>query len=228
MPPESVAPVLGLRERKKLAARQALGSAALRLALDRGLDQLRVEDIANEVGVSPRTFNNYFSSKEEAVCSFIVAQQERIREALLARPAGEPLWDAVINAAVEQATREGSPRRDDVRRMRDMLRNAGLFAEMLRAHATVERVLAEAVAERAGSTANPLHARMLAGIVQSAFRISFHTWLASGPDAELVPTFVDLLREASAGMPALTASAESTTAPSTTAPSTAPPNTTTP
>ncbi|MEV8614359.1 TetR family transcriptional regulator [Amycolatopsis sp. NPDC051373] len=212
MTSESVAPVLGLRERKKLAARQALGAAALRLALERGLERLRVEDIASEVGVSPRTFNNYFSSKEEAVCSFIVAQQERIREALRARPADEPLWDAVINAAVIQASRDGSPRREDVRRMRDMLRNAGLFAEMLRAHATVERVLAEAVAERAGSTANPLHARMLAGIVQSASRIAFHTWLTSGPDAEFLPTFVNLLREAAAGMPALTAAAAGATA----------------
>ncbi|MFF4591533.1 TetR/AcrR family transcriptional regulator [Amycolatopsis sp. CA-161197] len=212
MTSEPAEPVLGLRERKKLAARQALGSAALRLALERGLDQLRVEDIASEVGVSPRTFNNYFSSKEEAVCSFIVAQQERIREALRARPAHEPLWEAVINAAVVQATRDGAPRREDVHRMRDMLRNAGLFAEMLRAHATVERVLAEAVAERAGSTANPLHARMLAGIVQSAFRISFHTWLTSGPDTEFLPTFVNLLREASAGMPTLTAAAATTTA----------------
>ncbi|QRP49235.1 TetR/AcrR family transcriptional regulator [Amycolatopsis sp. FDAARGOS 1241] len=207
MTSEPAAPVLGLRERKKIAARQALGTAALRLALERGMDQLRVEDIANEVGVSPRTFNNYFSSKEEAVCSFIVAQQERVREALRARPAEEPLWDAVINAAVEQSSRDGRPTREDVRRMREMLQNAGLFAEMLRAHATVERVLAEAVAERAGGGANPLHARMLAGIVQSASRIAFHNWLTSGRDEQFLPTFVELLREASTGMPSLTAAA---------------------
>ncbi|HWD03013.1 MAG TPA: TetR family transcriptional regulator [Amycolatopsis sp.] len=210
MTSEPVAPALGLRERKKLAARQALGTAALRLALDRGLDRLRVEDIASEVGVSPRTFNNYFSSKEEAICSFIVAQQERVREALRARPSGEPLWEAVINAAVEQSDREGRLTREDVLRMRDMLQNAGLFAEMLRAHATVERVLAEAVTERAGGGANPLHARMLAGIVQSASRIAFHHWLVSGR-GEFLPTFVELLREASAGMPSLTAAAAART-----------------
>ncbi|WP_033293527.1 TetR/AcrR family transcriptional regulator [Amycolatopsis jejuensis] len=202
-------PPEGLRERKKRAARQALAQAALRIALERGVDQLRVEDIANEVGVSPRTFNNYFSSKEEAVCSFIVERQVRVRETLLSRPADEPLWEAVLHAAVERHLRDESPKREDVRRMREMMRNAGLFGEMLRAHASVERVLAEAVAERAGPHANPLHARMMAGIVQNASRIAFDTWLNSGSDSddEFLPVFIGLLREAAAGLPALTAAA---------------------
>ncbi|MBB4683222.1 TetR/AcrR family transcriptional regulator [Amycolatopsis jiangsuensis] len=204
-------PSPGLRERKKQAARLALAQAALRLALERGADQLRVEDIANEVGVSPRTFNNYFSSKEEAVCSFIVEQQQRVREALLARPAREPLWEAVINASVERQETEGAPRREDVWRLREMMHHAGLFGEMLRSHAKVELVLAEAIAERAGEGANPLHARMMAGIVQTASRIAFHTWLTSDSDRGYLTAFVELLREARAGMPALTAAAADAT-----------------
>jgi len=55
--------------RKKLAVRQALGSAALRLAVERGLENVTVEDITAEADVSLRTFGNYFSSKYEAIAA---------------------------------------------------------------------------------------------------------------------------------------------------------------
>src|SRR5260221_14493834 len=86
---------IGLRERKKRATRQALSLAAMRLAAQRGLENVLIDDIAAEVGVSPRTFNNYFSSKYEAICGLAVDRARRIGDELRQRPAGEPLWDAI-------------------------------------------------------------------------------------------------------------------------------------
>ena len=78
----------GLRERKKLATRQALSAAALRLAVERGLDNVLVEDIAAEAGVSPRTFNNYFSSKYEAICAHRHGPGAADRRGAAAAPGG--------------------------------------------------------------------------------------------------------------------------------------------
>src|SRR5580704_2567297 len=93
--------MVGLRERKKLATRQALSSAALRLAIERGLENVTIEDITTEADVALRTFRNYFASKYEAVAAIGADRARRIGASLVRRPAGEPLWEALSYAVLE-------------------------------------------------------------------------------------------------------------------------------
>lgn len=58
---------LGLRERKRRATRRAIQVAALHLVAERGLDNVTIDEISRVADISPRTFFNYFSSKEEAI-----------------------------------------------------------------------------------------------------------------------------------------------------------------
>ncbi|OIK28707.1 TetR/AcrR family transcriptional regulator [Streptomyces malaysiense] len=169
---------LGLRERKKLATRRALGRAALLLALERGPENVRVDDIAAAVGVAPRTYNNYFSSVEEAICSLNVERAAQVAAGLRARPAGEPLAEALVNGivgTVDGYTGGAEPDRAVVR----VIAGAPMLrGEFLKSMTLVERALAEAIAERLEAAADrELMSRVLAAAVVAAARTATDHWL---------------------------------------------------
>lgn len=57
----------GLRERKRRATRRAILLAAIEVVRERGFEAATIDEISRIADVSPRTFFNYFSSKEEAI-----------------------------------------------------------------------------------------------------------------------------------------------------------------
>ncbi|MGX7695470.1 TetR/AcrR family transcriptional regulator [Gordonia polyisoprenivorans] len=94
----------GLRESKKAATRLALAEAVLTLATRDGIDAVTIDAVAAEVGVSVRTFHNYFTSKEDALIAFVGVLLDRIDDGVRARPEGESLWDSLRFAMTEIAT----------------------------------------------------------------------------------------------------------------------------
>lgn len=74
-----------LREQRKRETSRALIDAARRLTHERSFAGFTVEELCAEVGVSRRTFFNYFESKENAVFGFAVvdSRQEALEEAFV-------------------------------------------------------------------------------------------------------------------------------------------------
>ena len=56
-----------LRERKRAATRAAITAVARSLTAQEGLSGFTVEQVCEEVGISRRTFFNYFPTKEDAI-----------------------------------------------------------------------------------------------------------------------------------------------------------------
>ncbi len=90
----------GLRDRKRRATRRRIAEAARSLALEQDVDRTTIEQIAARADVSPRTFFNYFASKEDAVLGHTELDlAPETLDAHLTAVAGEPAAQAVVDLA---------------------------------------------------------------------------------------------------------------------------------
>ncbi|MEV7804924.1 TetR family transcriptional regulator [Microbispora sp. NPDC088329] len=197
----------GLRERKKLETRTALSWAAIRLTVERGLENVRVEDIAAEAHVAPRTFNNYFSSKGEAIAARHLDRARLVAHELRRRPASESLWEAIkISVLTQLAFGEdygaGQPDQQWQTGVRLMISEPSLQGEMLKANAIAEAEMAAAIAERTGTdVARDLYPRLVAGAAGAAIRVAMDQWLRADPPVPIRPLIEDVLGRLAAGLP---------------------------
>jgi AcrR family transcriptional regulator len=188
-----------LRERKKLATRTALAQAAWRLTIERGYAHTRIEDIAAAVGVSARTFSNYFSGKDDALLSVGMDRGARMVAALRSWPADADLWEALAYALSEQFAGNGEVPRDIAGRIAFP---PELAAAQRRLHGSIEAALATAIADRTGTDASrDLYPRLVAGVVVSATQTAFDHWRMSDSGLPFPETLREVLRQISNGLP---------------------------
>lgn len=87
----------GLREHKKALRCSQLIEAAREMVSQRGLDHVTVGEMCERVGVSERTFFNYFATKEDAVLGLGAAVAENPQAETFA--AGGPTGDVLADGA---------------------------------------------------------------------------------------------------------------------------------
>lgn len=171
----------GRRERKKLATRRAIRSAALRLALEHGVDHFTVEEISEVADVAPRTFFNYFASKEDALVGEDSEDSAELREAIESRPASEaPLrtLHIVLRERCVEHTAQ-SHRQEALSRQRLVRENPSLLPRQLAKFAALERTLTAAIAERAGADPErELWPGLFAALSVTTMRVAMQRWSA--------------------------------------------------
>lgn len=114
--------------------REELADAMLDVFLERGYDEVTVEEAARAVGISRATFFRYFGSKEDAVLTTVGGSSHAFEKAMTdleLRP-GVPVWDLVRDTF----QRTISPLDQGEERGRARLR-------MIHAHAALRSRLAE-------------------------------------------------------------------------------------
>lgn len=198
----------GLRERKKADTRRALSDAALDLAFERGLENVTREDIANLVGVSLRTFNNYFNGKFEAL-GYRQAERMRRGVALLRqRPADEPLWTSITHVVLETLEADFGdvrddenwvPSREELAEVRKLLMNPQVR------NAVPNQLLDEwiaAVAERTGTDPDrDLYPRLVVAVVRAIGDAAAEAYVRAEPPVAITELIRAGFAAVSAGMP---------------------------
>ncbi len=202
-------PRASLRERKKLATRRSLRRHALDLVAQRGFANVTVEDIAEAADVSPRTFFNYFPSKEAVLFGADPDRAASLRDRLLRTAPGAPALDALrivigedAQAAVDELRELGGDPVDWLRRMKEARADPHLRAAHSAQMALVERAATEGLAQRLGADPDQdPYPALLAAMGASAFRSCISFWAGSGGAVPLTQ-LIDLAFGAlAAGLP---------------------------
>lgn len=186
-----VGPVLGLRDRKKQQTRERLEAAAVRLFAAEGYDQVTVDGIAAEAGVSARTFFRYFGSKEDVLLGDDAERLDRLERELTSRPPDEDPLTAVRLAVLSIANDYTGSTSQLVARTQLAASAPSVRGRWLGLQENWETTIARVVAARLGvDPATDLRPRLIGAAAVAALRVAIDTWLADGGEASL-PSLAD-------------------------------------
>ncbi len=186
----------GLRERKKVATRAAISHAAWTLMLQHGVDAATPEAIAEAADVSPRTFRNYFSSREEAILDELASRYATLADRIRARPADESAWDALTEVLPSAIVDIVGDRTDLAVLMRVIDEHPAMRAQLLLVTEHLTADLTQLIAERTGTdAARDLAPRLLAAAVGTGVTTAVDFWAAGHTENSTPAALPDLIRD---------------------------------
>src|SRR2546421_12225151 len=177
---------MSLRERKKRLAQATIEETALRLFQQQGYEQTSIQDIANAVMMSSRTFFRYFASKEDVLLEPMHAiQSEGLRFLEDAAPTESP--HPALRATFEYlASRYQQQRASFLTRYHVVMQMPSIASIYLYALVEKEPALCDALCSRLGTVTNRNKMRFLVAIYMAALRVALEEWLEQEAQGDLV------------------------------------------
>ncbi|WP_079043416.1 TetR/AcrR family transcriptional regulator [Streptomyces kanamyceticus] len=155
------APLLGLRERKKLKTRLAIREATYRLIAEQGYEATTVEQIAEAAEVSPSTVFRYFPTKEDIVLTdeYDPFLESELRE----RPADEPFVES-LRHVLHRTVGLGFAEEPEVTMLRTklMAEVPAVRSRMLESMSVTGAILCRVIADRTDRDPGDLEVRAFA------------------------------------------------------------------
>lgn len=193
---------LGLRERKKRSARKALQMAALELVVERGLANVSIEEIAEAADVSPRTFFNYYSSKEDALFSPDITRLE-VADRCIAQADASHGPFSVVRATMLEMMDDARHDLSAVQLRRQVLdREPSLFGSLLSASQSTQEHWVNSLQHRFADNADlpPGHIELIVAAAWTASGVALRLWAADPTTNSFVDVLAHQLDQLGAGL----------------------------
>lgn len=188
-----------LRERKKRETRLRISDIATGLFLHHGFDNVTVAEVARVADVSVNTVFNYFKTKEDLCLDRFDEAEQRLAVVVRNREPGESAVEAIrrdlLDAIDTRDWRYGTSEGSEI--VAKMINDSpSLVSRTRELHERREQVLAEALADEAGTDPGDITPKVVAAVTCAVVRVTASSYFqrrtaGETPDA-ILP---DLRRE---------------------------------
>ncbi|HZR43904.1 MAG TPA: TetR family transcriptional regulator [Ktedonobacteraceae bacterium] len=184
--PHDASQQMSLRERKKRLAQATIEEAALRLFQQQGYEQTSIQDIADAVMMSSRTFFRYFASKEEVLFGpmrAVLSEGLRLLEQVAPTESPQSTLRATLLqlASLYQQQRASFLLRYQVAMQTPSIASIYLYALM-----ETEPAMCEVLCTRLQTATNRNTMRFLIALYMTALRMALLEWLEQDAQGDLV------------------------------------------
>jgi AcrR family transcriptional regulator len=182
---------MGLRERKKRLAQATIEETALRLFQQHGYEQTSIQEIADAVMMSPRTFFRYFASKEDILFAPTQALLSDGIDYIQSIPPTEKPLPALRAAFLYIASLYEQRKDTFMIRYQVAMETPQLAPMYLYSLVAMEPTICDALCSHLETASERQDIRLLVAIYMAVLRVVLETWLEQGATGDLVA----LLRE---------------------------------